>query len=330
MKKLCFSILVMLPLITMAQSYHFSQFYSTPLLVNPAFTGFTGGNYRVATNYRSQWSGGGSPYTTSSLSFDVSPLRGKLDEGNKLGVGLSIMNDKSFEGAVQANSLALSAAYNLSLDADQVHSVGVGLQGVYNERIIDFSKLSFENQLTGSGFDLSLPIGETLEAGKRSYLDVNAGVLYNVSLSDRTFFVGLGVYNILQRNAEYQPQSFRMPVRYNLLGGGDLDLGHSGILYFSANAQYQRNANEITIGTAYGKQIGTGKKQVVMAGIWHRINDALIPYLGYELNGFKAGFSYDYTISSIKTASQVRNGFELSLLFTQEDKSELKRLVPWY
>jgi hypothetical protein len=35
-----------------AQSYHFSQFFSTPLLTNPGHTGFIDGPYRVASNFR--------------------------------------------------------------------------------------------------------------------------------------------------------------------------------------------------------------------------------------------------------------------------------------
>ena len=61
--------------IASAQSYHQSQFYSTPLLVNPAFTGSTGGPYRFAANYRSQWRNEGTPYTTFAASGDAHILK---------------------------------------------------------------------------------------------------------------------------------------------------------------------------------------------------------------------------------------------------------------
>jgi hypothetical protein len=38
-----------------AQDSHFSQFFSSPLTLNPAFTGKFFGTYRVAGNYRNQW-----------------------------------------------------------------------------------------------------------------------------------------------------------------------------------------------------------------------------------------------------------------------------------
>ncbi|HQQ95111.1 MAG TPA: type IX secretion system membrane protein PorP/SprF, partial [Bacteroidia bacterium] len=38
-----------------AQDVHFSQYYFSPLSLNPANTGNYDGNYRFFGNYRSQW-----------------------------------------------------------------------------------------------------------------------------------------------------------------------------------------------------------------------------------------------------------------------------------
>lgn len=313
-----------------AQSYHFSQFYSTPLLTNPAFTGYIDGPYRVATNYRSQWASGGTPYTTTSLSADFIVLPNRIAEENRLGAGISLLNDKTMDGAVQSNSVGLSTAYNLSLDPDRVHTIGLGFQGVYHERTINFNKLSFENQLTSSGFNVSLPIGENLQSQRKSYFDLNFGSVYNYNMDGKSFFTGLGVYNVFHKTANYLEEEFKMPSRYTFSAGGRLNAGYSGIFYFSLNYQNEAKASETTIGAAYGLQLGSEKKQVINFGIWHRLNDAIIPYIGYQLNGFQTGFSYDYTISQLKTAGQVKSGFEISLLYTAEDKRELKRLIPWY
>jgi type IX secretion system PorP/SprF family membrane protein len=265
-----------------AQSYHFSQFYSTPLLINPAFTGYTDGPYRITGNFRSQWASGGSPYTTAFLSADGSVLKNHIPDGNTLGFGISFLNDKTLGGAVQSNSIGLSSAYNISLDQDNMHTIGLGFQGIYNERIIDFSNLSFENQFGGSGFDPSLSMGESLPSGKKKYFDINIGSVYHLTLPDKSFFAGLGVYNVIKHRDNIQLEEFRMPVRYTFLGGGQADVGYDGIFYFSFNYQNQGAATELTIGSAYGIQVGTDKIQVVNFGIWHRIKDAIIPYVGYQ------------------------------------------------
>jgi hypothetical protein len=65
-------------------------------------------------------------------------------------------------------------------------------------------------------------------------------------------------------------------------------------------------------------------------GMWYRYKDAVIPYLGYYYQGFQLGLSYDYTVSSLKTATQVRNAYELTLIYSASNKSKLRAAIPWY
>ena len=313
-----------------AQSYHFSQFFSTPLLVNPAFTGYIDGPYRISGNYRSQWGSAGSPYTTMSLSADAMVLKNHIPEGNTLGIGLSVLSDKTLSGAIKSNSIGVSTAYNIVLDPDNKNTIGLGFQGIYNERRIDFSNLSLENQFGSNGYDPSLPPGELLPGGKTNYFDINIGSVYHFTLPQKSFFAGLGVYNVIKHKDNAQTGEYRMPRRYTFLAGGQSDVGYDGIFYFSLNHQYQAGATETTLGAAYGIQVGTDKIQVINFGIWHRLKDAIIPYVGYQRDGFQAGFSFDYTISKIKTSSQVKNGIELSMVFTANDKNEIKKMIPWF
>ncbi len=92
----------------------------------------------------------------------------------------------------------------------------------------------------------------------------------------------------------------------------------------------QAKATETTLGGAYGWQLTDGEKNELMLGLWYRYKDALIPYVGYQANSFQVGFSYDYTVSSLKTGAQLRNGYELTLLYKAIDKRELKTIIPWY
>ncbi len=45
-----------------AQDIHFSEFYNTPLQLNPSYTGFFNGDYRFTAIYRDQWSTIGVPF----------------------------------------------------------------------------------------------------------------------------------------------------------------------------------------------------------------------------------------------------------------------------
>jgi type IX secretion system PorP/SprF family membrane protein len=331
MKKILIPLLLcILALSGMSQSTHFSQFYSTPLLINPAATGATSGPYRVAANYRSQWNSGGSPYTTFTFSGDAHILKDKMAEGNTLGLGLVILNDKTMSGALQTNSVALSAGYHIALDAENIQSIGVGFQGSYNERRVDFSRFQFENQYGNGGFDPTLPIGEGLESGKKYYMDLNAGAMYSFALDDRSFFAGAAAYNLLKKPESYLTEQFKTPTLYSFITGGDIDVGFNHSLYFSGNFRQQGKARETTIGMAYGFFVDQEGYTAVKVGMWHRLKDALIPYASVAYNGVQVGCSFDYTVSGAKTQSQIRNTFEISLIYIRPDESELKRLIPWY
>jgi type IX secretion system PorP/SprF family membrane protein len=312
------------------QSTHFSQFYSTPLMVNPASTGLTPGPYRLAGNYRSQWNAAGSPYTTFTFSADAKILTGQLVEGNILGAGLTFVNDKTMDGAVQTNNLIVSGAYHIALFDDPYQTIGLGFQGSYNEKRIDFSRLLFESQYNNGGFDPAAPVGERLETGRKQYFDINAGAMYSYSVEDRSMFAGVAMYNILKKQENYLTEQFKTPALFSAIAGGDIDVGVNNSFYFSGNYRRQGNSNELTLGMAYGFFIDGEGFSAVRLGMWHRLKDAIIPYAGLTYKGLQLGCSFDYTTSSAKTGSQIRNTFEISLLYLAEDKSEIKRLIPWY
>jgi type IX secretion system PorP/SprF family membrane protein len=313
-----------------AQSYHFSQFFSTPLLTNPANTGLIDGSYRLASNFRAQGLSGGSPYLTGYVSADISPFKSKLTDGHTAGIGLYVMNDQSLNGALKGNSLGLSAAYTVGLDAKKVHSLGLGFQGTYHQRELDFNKLSFDTQWGGTGYDPSLPVGEDLQYFRRNYFDINTGLLYRARGEKSSFFGGVSAYNILRHEDNLLVDEYKMPTRFVVQAGAQFIAGSTGTVYFSSTFMQQAKASVTTLGAAYGIRLNEGEQNNIRFGAWYRLNDALIPYVGYYNRGFQLGLTYDYTTSQKKTGAEIRNGFELTLMFTAPDKNQLERALPWY
>jgi type IX secretion system PorP/SprF family membrane protein len=333
MKKLilCFLVFVLADM-AVAQSYHFSQFFSTPLLTNPANTGFTNGPFRVSSNFRSQGMPGGNNQFTGYVSADASPFRDYITEGHKAGVGIYVMNDHSLTSAVQTNSVGLSAAYHVGLDIYSEQSFGLGIQGTYNQRRLNYNKLTFENQYTPVGYDPSLPIGESLNFDSKSFFDLNAGVVYNYNVANRAFFAGLSVYNILRHKDNVLEDDYKMPMRFSFQAGSQVPVSTSENVYVSLTAMHQAGTTEATLGGAYGFNLSETEedRSEIIGGLWYRFKDALIPYIGYQHNSFQVGFSYDYTASGMKTGAQVRNGMELTLQFRAPDRRDLKMNIPWY
>src|SRR6187402_3812239 len=86
-----------------AQDPHFSQFFASPLTLNPAFTGKFDGQLRLAANHRDQWPSIPKAYVTTSASVDFSILKKKVGEYDILGIGISGLSDQSADNALKLN-----------------------------------------------------------------------------------------------------------------------------------------------------------------------------------------------------------------------------------
>ena len=91
---------------TKAQDPHFSQFYASPLTLNPALTGMVPGDFRVAANFRTQWAAVANPFITSSAAFDIKILPSLIGTEDILGLGIMAMDDRSNNGALKATYLS--------------------------------------------------------------------------------------------------------------------------------------------------------------------------------------------------------------------------------
>ena len=91
-----------------SQDPTFTQFYSNPVYLNPAFTG-SNGCPRLVTNYRNQWSGLTGNYQTTSFAYDqyVKSVSG--------GVGIIGLYDSQGRNTIQTSMLGLTYSYHLKV-----------------------------------------------------------------------------------------------------------------------------------------------------------------------------------------------------------------------
>lgn len=320
----CFCTLLLLNNVS-AQDPHFSQFFSSPLTLNPAFTGKFTGDFRVAGNYRNQWPSINNAYTTATVSIDFPVLANRIANNDTWGLGVVGYNDNSANGAVKFNYASLSTAYHKGLDEDGFHQLGAGFQLTYANMLINTNELKFEDQLTNAGF--TGVTSEVFNNGtlKSSYLDVNAGVLYNGSTSERNnFYFGVSMYHINRPRQNFTNAQYLLNPRTTIHAGGSFPVGISTSLHLSALQMFQGGASETMLGGAlqFSSDPDDPNASSLYAGSWLRLNDAIVPYLGLEFNNFRIGISYDYNSSALKTASQNRGGIELSLIYTRRPSND--------
>ncbi|HYM95198.1 MAG TPA: PorP/SprF family type IX secretion system membrane protein, partial [Chitinophagaceae bacterium] len=203
-----------------AQDPSFSQFFSSPLNVNPALTGNINTKWRAISNYRSQWIGPNNPYTTGTLSFDSKIFQNVagnyVDEITRVGIGGMMMYDQTMAGALKSNYASLNISGNVRLkdrdgvelngarirhiskikmDANAEQRLGVGLGVSYGNRRIDVSKLTFEDQFTGNGFNVNLPTGESALSNMKPFISASAGLLYSYIKEDVNFDLGIAAFH---------------------------------------------------------------------------------------------------------------------------------------
>jgi type IX secretion system PorP/SprF family membrane protein len=314
-----------------AQDPHFSQFYSSPLTLNPAMTGVFSGDVRMATTYRNQWRTVSTPFTTATVASDFQLLNDKI--GNDLfGVGILAMIDQSNNQGLKANYISISTAYNKSLDIEGYHRLGVGFQASWATKKVDYSRFVFSRQFTPQGFNTALSNGEPISGFNINYLDVGAGIMYSgMSVTQSQWYFGASYYHINKPNESISTEESRLSPRISVHGGYNFPFGEMNRLYLSGLYMNSMLTTEVLMGVVYEKVVPNVEYETsLFSGLYYRPGDAIIPYIGLGTTRMQVGFSYDINISSLKTATKSRGGFELSVQMNLSRDEENAKIPKCY
>jgi type IX secretion system PorP/SprF family membrane protein len=316
---------VMMVTVCIAQDPNFSQFFASPLTLNPALTGKFDGVVRVAGNYRNQWPAINNAFVTQTASVDFGILKNRLAEIDQMGVGVLGVSDRAGDGVLVTNYAALSLSFHKGLDEDGFHQIGAGFQAAYTNKRLDITKVKFGDQLTPLGFTGVTSEIFTNRQISVSYFDVNAGVFYNGSTNGyNNFYFGASMYHINRPKESFKGANFLLNPRLTLQAGGKIPVGSYHSLHLSSNLSFQANAKNFMAGGAFSYNVNNSDENPtnVYLGLWTRFNnqfsDAIIPYVGIEFGSFHLGYTYDANISALKAASNSIGGNEISLIWIKK------------
>lgn len=301
-----------------AQDLHFSQFMNSPLVTNPANTGFIpDGDYRIGINYRNQWSSIMSiPYKTMSAFGDVQVAQNQ-DATGWLGVGGLILRDVAGSGSLTSTKIYGSVAYHQMIDAGSLVSLGFNI-GWANKRI-NTMDLKFPDQFDGHFFDNHLPTSVFLDRNNISYIDIQAGLNYAYFPTDRAYLnVGYSTMHINRPRESFfdaQPGiDNRISFRHNVFVNGSFKVNDQWIVNPNVYFSYQAKSYEIVGGlNAHYNLSGDGEK-ILIGGLYYRHQDAVIPMIGIGLKDYTFTFTYDATMSTLRNYNNTRGAFEFSLI----------------
>lgn len=303
--------------VTRAQDLHFSQFFNSPLITNPANTGFIpDADYRIGGSYRNQWSSILTlPYKTMSVFGDAQLFRDRLENG-WLGLGGVILNDVAGSGNMRSTKIYGSLAYHQLLGLSSLLSAGFNV-GWANKRIDPFN-LKYPDQFNGKFFDYTLPTNVVLTNNNVSYLDVQAGMNYAYFPQENVYInAGYSIQHVNRPKETFfndNSNSGIIPMRHIGFINAILKVQDRVIINPNAYFTTQAGSTELVFGLNGNYNLSEfGEKQLV-AGLYYRLNDAIIPMVGLEVGTLKFTFSYDVTMSSLNKYNGYRGAGEFSLI----------------
>lgn len=301
-----------------SQDLHFSQFMNSPLLTNPANTGFIpGGDYRVGVNYRNQWSSVMSvPYKTMSAFGDVQLFQNRSEDG-WLGAGGLVLRDVAGSGNLTSTRVYGSLAYHQMLDLGSLISLGFNV-GWANKQI-NVTNLKFPDQFDGKFFDNKLPTSVALASNNISYLDMQVGLSYAYFPDENTYLnVGFSSHHINRPRESFfdaQPGiDNRIPVRHTAFINGSFKLNDQWIVNPNAYFSLQAKSYETVLGMNAHYNLSGDGDNILIGGVYYRYKDAVIPMIGIGYKNYTFTFTYDATMSSLRNYNATRGAFEFSLV----------------
>lgn len=321
-----------------AQDAHFSQFFASPLILNPALAGTAGSAYRLNLNYRDQWrSALDNPLRTFNLAGDIRYEVGQQKTySDMVGAGFMFYSDQVGDFDLNTNQIALVGAYHKSLSKHYPQYLGIGLQFGLYQKSINYEDLTFADQFNAiDGYTNAT--GELLPANNFAVVDFATGLSYMVEpTKDLSYSLGISYAHFTSPNVSFY-KSDQTPnptlVRKNALnakltGFAALSFRTAETLEIQPRVLYlkQGNHSEANIGTNFRYKFIEQQGRYFHIGPWLRmVNnedgfgvESIILAVGVEFGSFTLGLSYDHNISDLITDRSGLNAFEISFAYRGE------------
>jgi len=276
----------------------FSQFYASPIYMNPAFAGSTNCS-RAVFNYRMVRSV--ENLHTANFSYDryINRLYG--------GIGVIATTDQT-NMLLSRNSIHGMYAYHLTVTSD--FSINFGMQAGYIMNNVHWDKFVFPD-----------PNEPKPDNTWQHSVDFAAGILF---YSDR-FYGGVSAHHLHEPDVSIiDAGNAVLPMKltghlgmYFEPGSGDPRRRDDPDYYFSPNIVFQRQGeyDHLSAGMYFGVK-------PVMLGIWYRHwfdrgdlapNNFLVALVGLNMDDYRIGLSYD--VSTTGLSGDIYTALELSLAF---------------
>lgn len=301
------------------QDIHYSQYYHSPLNLNPALAGLFDGDIRMIGNYRSQWSSVTVPYVTFSGACDFNILK---TSKNKISGGILFNRDVAGDSKFGTTQIGFSLAFHQPINHSFKQLLSLGLQANYYQRSMDVNALYFESQYNGEMYIPSQASGEIFQTTNYNYFDLSGGVNWQYTYDDTKYYnVGVAMFHLNSSNQSFYGNSNVNLYRKFVIYTNNVFQLTEGLNFIpSIMFERQGNFSELVGGTSFMfKKHNENKAFYLSPSV--RFNpsslsfDAIILATKFDVKNVKVGISYDINISGLVPASYGQGGLEMAVIY---------------
>ena len=314
------------------QDPHYSMWYSSPSLLNPAATATMEQDVSFFSNYRAQW------LTAAPNQFRTNAFNAEIKLGNQrmqngwFGIGAHYQNDAT--GDAKINSNIVSVPFNYVWEGYEHSYFSLGIKpGVIN-RSLDKGIQTWDNQWNGTAFDNTV-LSTEAGANRNTRFTVGAGMYYLKQWRDRSKFdIGFAANHLNAPDQGFRTLNFQTFRQFVFHTSGSIKMDrYRFLLSPQLIALFQGPHRDIIIGTSLDLLLDEGSKRTtfeqeksVSFGLNYRLNDALIASFMLKLNGFQVGLSYDAALNINRIPTKTAGAVELFLKYSFY-KEQRKRFI---
>mgnify|MGYP005843914627 FL=1 len=331
--------------ISFAQDQHFTQFYASPLTLNPALSGAFDGRYRLSSIYRDQWRNVlDNPYITMGgaidMRFGLNTRRKRSNDA--FGAGVQFFSDRVPSIEFATNQIMLSGAFHKALNKAGNQFLSGGAQVGIGQRNINYERINFADQFNGTdGFtdptreilpennfsygDLSIGLNYTY-APKRAVGVFIGGAIHHINEPELSFFINRG-----RREGVQFESTNRLLRKYTGHFALQIPMGERVQLLPRALVYAQGAHVAANVGSNIRFLLSEFGGTAMHIGGWARpvrnqdrtfAMDAAVVMLGLEVNNFLIGFSYDANLGYLNNLNRRQGAFEISIALLGQYENE--------
>jgi len=317
-----------------AQDIHFSQFYASPLNLNPATTGVLSCDMRFSAIYRNQWASalGNKAFSTFSAGVET---RFDVGKNDYWGLGVNLWADKAGTSSFSNVHGSVSASYIKRLGgrrSNNMYLVAGGAVG-FSQRSIETLGLQFGEQWDGDTYNGANPSGENLANWntRLTHADVRAGLFWWMALDKKdksNVFAGIAFDHLTQANVAFIENGFDpLYMKTTVHLGGDFRIKRRLAVVPNMIMLFQGPSTEINLGATvrfdYSKRAYSNQAfeigpmfRLVQSPTGTIASDAAIIAARMRYGSSTFGLSYDLNISALRPATNSNGAFEVSYVYT--------------